>query len=370
MESFKIRATDAQLDDLKRRLDATRWPDLPFSYGWEAGADPAYVRALCDYWREEYDWRSREAVFNRWPQFLTEIDGLSLHFYHIRSGRSGCQPLLLLHGWPGSVAEFLELIPMLDHYNQNGDSPGFDLVIPSLPGFGFSSKPTEAGYSPSRIAAILHSLMVDKLGYERYAIQGGDWGTIIGARIAGLFGSHVNKLHINMPFAPPPSGADVPQEWAQRQEKHLPYRVLMHTIPDSLATSFSDSPAGLATWLLEKFHAWSSPPGLESDLFSLDRLIDNLMLYWLTNSAGSAARIYHETKRANDPTFGAPPVSVPTAVAAFPYDPFQSPRAWVEQIYNVERWTDMPTGGHFAAMEAPRLLFDDMIAFLAPKQQD
>ena len=362
MREFKIAIDDAQLIDLQQRLDNARWPELPVNYAWRGGADIPFVRDLCAYWCHEYDWRVHERRLNERQQFMTRIDGVGLHFIHVISPRTDAMPLLLLHGWPGSIVEFSDLIDPLC-VPEEADAPAFHLVVPSLPGFGFSEKPKEPGWGPTRIAAALKTLMIETLGYDQFMVQGGDWGTIIGARLAGLYPENVRALHINMPIAPPPPDATDVEKWGSEQENLAPYRMMMHSIPDALSVALTDSPSGLATWILEKFHAWSSPPGLSPLSFDRDRLITNLMIYWLTNSAGSAARIYYETARLGDQTFGAPPVCVPTGVAHFPDEPFQSPREWVERIYNIVHWTEMPRGGHFAAMEQPELLLRDIRTF-------
>jgi microsomal epoxide hydrolase len=241
----------------------------------------------------------------------------------------------------------------------------FDVVIPSLPGFGFSGKPTVPGWGANRIAAALDALMTGPLGYPRYAIQGGDWGTILGRRMARNHREHVLALHVNMAFAPPPPDAPPNPQAAARAFDLTGYLHLQNTRADTLTVGLSDSPAGLATWIIEKFRSWSDCEGDVSKAFDRDTLLTNLMLYWATNSIASATRIYFETAAENDDIWAAPRVEVPTGVAAFPREPYLAPRAWVERLYDVRQWTDMPRGGHFAALEAPDLLGADLRRFFA-----
>ena len=367
MTPFRIAVADAVLDDLKDRLARTRWPATLPGSGWRQGADVDYLRELCEYWRSDYNWRRHEAGINRYPQFLTPIDGVDLHFIHLRGRGPNPLPLLLLHGWPGSVVEFLGLIgPLADpvaHGLPAGDS--FDVVIPSLPGFGFSGKPTVPGWGANRIAAALDTLMTRTLGHPRYAIQGGDWGTILGRRIARNHRANVLALHVNMAFAPPPPDTPPNAQAAARVFDLTGYLHLQNTRADTLTTGLADSPAGLAAWIIEKFRSWSDCGGNVEQAIPRDTLLTNLMCYWATNSIASATRIYSETAAEGDDIWAPPRVEVPTAVAAFPKEPYLAPRAWVERLYDVQRWTDMPRGGHFAALEAPELLAADLRAFFA-----
>jgi epoxide hydrolase len=366
MQPFRIAVPDAVLADLSARLANTRWPaELPGT-GWRQGADLPWLRDLCDYWGRGYDWRRHEAGLNRWPQFVVEIDGVAVHVFHVRGRGPRPLPLLLIHGWPGSVVEFQSLLGPLSDPAAHGlpAEDSFDLVVPSIPGFGFGGQPRVPGWGATRIAAALDHLMTQVLGYPSYAIQGGDWGTILGRRIARNHGAHVRALHVNMAYAPPPPGTPADPAAAARGFDLTGYLHLQNTRADTLTTGLSDSPAGLAAWILEKFRSWSDCNGSPEDAIARDVLLTNLMFYWAPNSIASATRIYFETAVEGDDIWATPAVAVPTGVAAFPKEPYLAPRAWVERLYDVRRWTDMPRGGHFAALEAPELLAADVRSFL------
>jgi microsomal epoxide hydrolase len=358
---FTLSIEASVLADLRSRLRNTRWPSVFEGHGWTYGANYDTLRMLQTYWSEEYDWRAVEAHLNGYDQFLMEVDGLDIHYFHIRSGQAEAKPLLLLHGWPGSQAEFLDLIPLL--FDRVGTAPPLDLVIPAIPGFGFGGKPLCAGWGPDRIAAAFNRLMTDGLGYETYGIQGGDWGTILGRRIAQSYPERVAALHINMPYAYRPAGADDDPKLQDFHRSGLAYLNLQSTRPDAIAPGLADSPMGLATWILEKFASWSGGRGALPSTISIDHLLTNIMFYWLPNSAASAARIYYESAKEECAPFGGPPVLVPTGVAAFAHEPYRAPREWIEQAYNVVHWKDFPTGGHFAALENTADLAGDICEF-------
>ncbi len=369
---YRIDVPAPVLDDLKRRLGQTRWPNQLADAGWDYGANLPYIRELCDYWRTGYDWRAHEAAINSYPQFLCEVDGVDLHFIHLRGKGPNPFPLLLIHGWPGSIVEFLELIgPLTDPAAHGGDpANSFDVVIPALPGFGFGGQPTDRGWGLTRIAAAFDTLMSGALGYARYAIQGGDWGGAIAAKMGSAHAGQVVAIHLNFVVAAPPRG-----DWSAADKAAIAtrdafqagetgYSNVQGTKPDSLTMAQTDSPAGLAAWVVEKFRTWSDCGGNVERAFSRDVLLTNLMFYWAPNSVASAARIYCEFRR--DPSsYRYGKVEVPTAVAMFPKEPWQSPRAWAELRFNIQRWTDMPAGGHFAALEQPQLLLEDIRAFFA-----
>jgi epoxide hydrolase len=358
----------AVLDDLRERLERTRWPEQIPGSGWAYGTNLDELRALCEHWRTGYDWYAAQARLNAQPQLLEAVDDVDLHFLHVPGNGPDPFPLLLLHGWPGSVWEFMELLgPLSDPAAHGGDpADAFDLVVPSLPGFGFSGKPRVPGWGVTRIAAAFDELM-RRLGYARYGAQGGDWGGIISAQLGADHPARCVAIHVNMPYAALP--AHLPAEledWraaylAYRDEEHA-YAHVQRTKPDSLTVAQNDSPAGLAAWIIEKFWAWGDTgEGLER-AFARDDLLTNLTLYWVTASAPSAARIYYEMRR-DAHAQARPAVTVPTAVAAFAHEPFLLPRAVVEERYNVVRWTDLPRGGHFAALEQPAALIDEVRAF-------
>jgi len=368
---FSIDVAQAVLDDLKRRLESTRWPEPIPGVGWEYGAAVTYVRELCDYWRTTYDWRKQEAELNRYPQFLCAVDGIDIQFWHVKGKGPNAFPLLLLHGWPGSMVEFHHLVgPLTDPASHGGDpADAFDVVVPSLPGFGWSGKPTERGWGIARIAAAFDTLMSRALGYSRNGVQGGDWGGIIAAKMGSAHADHVSAIHLNFVIGVPPaemSEADqaLAAKRAAFRDQETGYSNVQGTKPDSLTVGQTDSPAGLAAWVTEKFRAWSDCGGNVESVFSKDTLLTNLMFYWAPNSVASAARIYYEARRDRG-DFRYPKVEVPTGVAIFPAEPWQAPRHWVESRYNIQRWTEMPRGGHFAALEQPDLLLEDVRAFFA-----
>ena len=363
---FAIAVPDAVLKDLRERLARTRWPDAIPDTGWDYGADLGYVQELCDYWRRDYDWRRYEAAINAQPQFLCEVDGVDIHFWHVRGEGPDAQPLLLTHGWPGSMFEFLDLIgPLTNPAAHGGDAAdAFDVVIPSIPGFGWSGKPRERGWGPGRIAAAFDRLMTEELGYPRYGAQGGDWGSIISSRLGAAHTEHLSGVHLNFTFGAPPAEpgeADL-EAFAVRQAfqgRETGYSNVQGTKPQSLGIAQADSPAGIAAWIVEKFRTWGD--GDVESRFSKDTLLTNIMFYWAPNSIASAARIYYEAR--NEGAFGGGRVEAPTGIACFPGEPWNSPRHWVEPGYNVKRWTDMPSGGHFAALEEPEALTEDIRAF-------
>lgn len=366
---YQIHVPDAVLVDLRSRLERTRWPDQIPGAGWDYGANLAYVRELCEYWRTGYDWRSHEGDLNRHPGFLCEADGVDLHFWHIKGNGPRPFPLLLIHGWPGSIFEFYFMIDRLTNPVVHGGAAedAFDLVIPALPGFGFGGKPRERGWGISRIAAAFDTLMRRELGYERYGVQGGDWGGIISAKMASVHAANIAGAHLNFVIAPPPAQPTDEDRAAIAardvfQAGETGYSNVQGTKPDSLTLAQSDSPAGLAAWVVEKFHGWGDHTGNLEATFSKDVLLTNLMFYWAPESAASSARIYYEARR--DPgAFMYPKVEVPTGVAVFPKEPWRVPRSWAEQRFNIRRWTELPKGGHFAALEQPELLSREIVEF-------
>jgi epoxide hydrolase len=373
---YRINVPQADLDDLRDRLARTRWaPDLPGT-GWERGVPTAYLRELAVYWASEYDWRAHEAALNAYPQFITTIDGADLHFLHVRSVEPGATPLLLLllHGWPGSIVEFLDVIGPLTDPVAHGGNPAdaFHLVIPSLPGYGFSGPLAETGWTDGRAAAALAELMT-RLGYQRYGVQGGDVGAFI-APLMGraapdrVIGVHVNAL-VTFPSGDPAdmaalTGAErerlgAMQQWQQRSGAYLQ---LQGTRPQTIGQSLTDSPSGLLAWIVEKFQEWTDPAAkLPEDAVDRDRILTDVSIYWFTATAASAAHTYYE--RFNDPAMWAPrPRSeVPVAVAVFTTD--VTVRPFAERDHHVVRWTEFSRGGHFAALEAPDLLTADVRDF-------
>ena len=370
---FKIHVDDAVLADLKQRLARTRFPGEISNSDWDYGTNLAYLKELVTYWRDRYDWRAAEKTLNQFDQFTTNIDGLDIHFIHQRSKNPNAMPIAITHGWPGSVVEFTKVIgPLTDPVAHGGNaSDSFHVIAISLPGFGFSGKPTVRGYGPERIAGIVAKLMA-RLGYTRYGLQGGDWGSSISRFVALNDASHVAGLHLNFCLAGPPPGAKDPNEGVTPAELERSrarqtffdtergYFLEQSTKPQTIGYALDDSPAGLAAWIVEKFRSWSDVDGVVEKKFTKDELLTNITLYWVTQSGASSARIYYENQRAK-PAQGR--VQVPTACAVFPKEISIAPRKWVEAQYNVTRWTEMPRGGHFAAMEEPSLLVNDMREF-------
>ncbi len=375
---FVVSVPEEELSGLRARLTATRWPDQLQPGSWEDGADLRYVQELCDYWRHEFDWRAAEATLNRWPQFLVTIDGQRLHFVHARSPHSGALPLLLTHGWPSSTFEFSKVIDRLLDPVVDGGSPAdaFHVVCMSLPGYGWGGPTTEPGWHIRRVAAAQAELM-HLLEYGRYAVHGGDWGAIAGAHLATLDADHVVGIHLaKAPSLPPTLGPGSSHDPADRAlvarlrrwvEDDAGYSAIQSTRPQTLAYSLVDSPAGLAAWMVEKFRGWSDCGGDVERAFSRNEMLTTISTYWFTATAGSAARLYAESRR--NRLLGRPPeqyVTVPTAATVFPRDIGVTARHWAERHYNIVRWTEMPRGGHFPAMEVPDLLIEDIRASFRP----
>jgi pimeloyl-ACP methyl ester carboxylesterase len=370
---FKISVPDSVLRDLKDRLARTRFPDQLQNVGWDYGTDPAYLKPLVEYWRDRFDWRAQERKLNEFDQFTTTIDGLKIHFIHQKSRVPNAFPLVLTHGWPGSIYEFHKVIGPLTDPAKYGGRPedAFTVVAISLPGFGFSERPKDRGYNPEKMAGIIAKLMA-RLGYSRYGVQGGDWGGIISRIVALNDAQHVAGLHLNFCTAPAPTGVANPLEGVpeaeaalmnatnSRMENERAYQQIQGTKPQTLGVGLTDSPAGLASWIVEKFHAWCDCGDSIESRFSKDDLLTNITIYWATETAASSTRIYYENRVA-PPVQGR--VTVPTACALFPKEITTPPRKWVEARYNLVRWTPMPRGGHFAALEQPELLVNDVREF-------
>ena len=360
---FRIAVTDAELVDLRERLRRTRWPDAETVDDWSQGVPLDYLRQLCAYWAGGYDWRATEARLNGFPQYRTEIDGLGIHFLHVRSPRPDALPLILTHGWPGSVAEFGKVIGPL--------SEEFHVVCPSLPGYGFSDKPSRTGWTIQRIASAWAVLMA-RLGYDRHGAQGGDWGTSITTSLAQQDAAHLVGIHLNPPIAAPdPATFDdltdaerdalAALKHAQRWEDG--YSVQQSTRPQTLGYSLLDSPAGLCGWLIEKFHAWSDG----DPAFTRDELLDSVMMYWLPGTAASSARLYWESIRQVQQWFSESTddtVDVPTGCSIYPKEMPRPSRRWAARRYtDIRHWNELDRGGHFAAFEQPSLFIDEVRAF-------
>jgi pimeloyl-ACP methyl ester carboxylesterase len=365
---FRIAVGDDVLTDLKSRLRKTRWPEAELVDDWSQGTPLQWIQEICRYWTDDYDWRNREARLNRFAQFTTGIDGLDIHFVHVRSPHPEAMPLIITHGWPGSIVEFHKVIEPLTNPTAHGGTAAdaFHVVCPSLPGFGFSAMPTTTGWGVDRIAAAWTVLM-DRLGYTRYGAQGGDWGSAVTSSIGAQDPQHCLGIHITLAMGSPPrtNGDPTPEEdRALKGLKHYAdqdsgYSKQQSTRPQTVGYGLTDSPAGQAAWILEKFWAWTDCDGHPENILSRDELLDNVMVYWVTATAASSARLYWES-------FGpgrrvAYQVHIPTGVAVFPKEIVPPVRRWMEARYtNIRHWSEMPKGGHFAAFEQPELFIDDV----------
>jgi epoxide hydrolase len=371
---FLIDVPDAELADLRRRLRQTRWPEPEPVSGWSQGVPLAYLRDLCGYWADEYDWRATEARLNGLPQFRTVIDGLTIHFIHVRSPRPDALPLILTHGWPGSVVEFSKVIgPLSDPAGH--ESVAFHVVCPSLPGYGFSAKPTHTGWGVQRIAAAWASLMA-RLGYPRYGAAGSDWGTSVSASLAQQDAGHLAGIHLIPPLAGPDPATFGDLTDAERAAmaslEHSAawdsgYSAEHATRPQTVGYGLVDSPAALAAWIVEKFWAWTDHDGELSAVLTRDDLLDNLMLYWLPGTGASAARLYWESiRQVNEWISGSATdtVDVPAGCSVFPKELQRPSRRWAEKRFtDVRYWNEPPRGGHFAAFEQPELFVGEVRSF-------
>jgi pimeloyl-ACP methyl ester carboxylesterase len=372
---FRIDVPQEDLDDLRERLARTRWPSELPGVSWSRGVPTAYLKDLADYWRTDYDWRAAEARLNEFPQFTSTIDGVNIHFLHVRSPEPEALPLMLIHGWPGSIVEFLEMIgPLTDPRAHGGDpTDAFHLVIPSIPGFAYSGPLGEAGWTHGRIAKAFTELM-RRLGYERYGVQGGDVGAFEAPLMGRLDPAHVVGVHVNalvtFPSGDPIDMADLTEGEQERlarfknfENDMMGYMHIQGTRPQTLTYGLVDSPAGQLAWIVEKFKEWTDPAAaLPEDAVDRDHLLTNVMLYWLTGTAGSAANLYYETY--HDPSLWAPGErgTVPTGVAVSLTQDVAI-RRFAEREHNVVHWSEFDRGGHFAAMEVPEFLVEDVRAF-------
>jgi pimeloyl-ACP methyl ester carboxylesterase len=374
---FRLEVPEAELQDLRDRLASTRWPEPATVGDWSQGVPLGYLRELCSYWAEGYDWRATEARLNALPQFRTELDGLGFHLLHVRSPHPDALPLVLTHGWPGSVVEFLKAIgPLTDpiaHGGEAGDA--FHVVCPSLPGYGFSDKPDRPGWGVERIARAWAELMA-RLGYRRYGAQGSDWGTSISASLGQQDPGHVAGVHLTPPLAPPdPATFD---DLTDRERAALDdlegagewesgYSTEQATRPQTVGYGLVDSPAALAAWIIEKFWSWTDCDGHPENVLTRDELLDNLMLYWLPGTGASAARLYWESIRQVNRVLAGPvtdQVRVPTGCSIFPRELQRPSRRWAERRFaDIRYWNEPAKGGHFAAFEQPALFVDEVRAF-------
>ncbi len=374
---FRIEVADAELEDLQARLRQTRWPEPETVEDWSQGVPLAYLQELCGYWANGYDWRATERRLNALPQFGTVIDGIRIHFLEVRSPHADALPLVITHGWPGSIIEFLKVLgPLTDPTAHGGAATdAFHVVCPSLPGYGFSDKPARPGWGVERIAAAWAVLMA-RLGYERYGAQGSDWGTSISASIGQQDPGHVAGIHVTPPLAPPdPATFDDLTEreraalasLAHSAEWDSGYSREHATRPQTIGYALLDSPAALCAWIIEKFWAWTDCDGRLENVLTRDELLDNLMLYWLPGTGASSARLYWESSRLVDEWISGPTsdtVDVPTGCSIFPKELQRPSRRWAEKRFlDIRYWGEPDRGGHFAAFEQPELFVDELRAF-------
>lgn len=377
IEPFVVAIPESEITDLRERLARTRWPDQIPDTGWSYGANTQYIKTLCDYWTSEYDWRHWEAALNAFPQFKTVIDGHDLHFIHARSEHEGATPLLISHGWPGTVVEFLKIIEPLTAPEKHGGSAAdaFHVVCPSLPGYGFSSTTRREHVDTLAMAEMFAQLMA-RLGYRRYIAQGGDWGAIITSNLGAVDADHLMGIHLNMPFGFAASEEDSANLSEQEQAdladmahfdaQETGYQKIQGTKPQTLGVGLNDSPAGLCAWITEKFRTWTDCDGDIESVVSRDELLTNISVYWFTQSICSSTRLYFEVTQNPRLKFLDSPVRVPTGVARFPKELMRFPRAWCDNVYSdIVHWESYDKGGHFAAMERPQELVADIRAFAA-----
>ena len=366
---FKISIPDSQLTDLKLRLSLTRFPDKETPPDWSQGIPLDYMHRVKDYWQNTYHWPDREALLNRWPGFKTELQGLGVHFLHIRSNHEGARPLLMTHGWPGSIVEFQKTIEPLTNPTAHGGTAdqAFHIVCPTLPGFGFSDQPTEPGWGIEKIARAWDELMV-RLGYNQYLAQGGDWGAIVTTAIGVQNLGHCQGIHITMPIVgPDPETLNDLSELEQAslaaaqfyQNHDSGYSKQQSTRPQTLGYGLADSPIGQAAWILEKFYQWMDCQGDPMNIVSLDELLDNIMLYWLPDAGASSARIYWESFGSN--TLSSAPVAIPSAISIFPKEIFKSSERWARKRFSdLLYFNVLEVGGHFAALEQPEIFVSEL----------
>lgn len=365
---FRAGIPESVLEDLRDRLRRTRWPERETVDDWSQGTPLAYVRDLCQYWLHDYDWRRAEARLNSFPQFTTAIDGMDIHFIHVRSPHAGATPLVITHGWPGSVVEFLKVIgPLTDPAASGGSAAdAFHVVCPSLPGFGFSGRPARPGWGTGRIADAWDQLM-GRLGYPRYGAQGGDWGSAVTTALGQRYPDHLIGIHLNfVPFAEDVSTDDLTEREraaldarARHRAHGSGYAAIQSTRPQSIGYGLADSPAALAAWIIEKFQAWSDCDGDPGTVFTKDEMLDNVMMYWLPATGASSARLYWES-------FGGrklQPVPVPAGCSIFPAELYTPSRRWAEpQFPDLRYWNEPERGGHFAAFERPEVFVSEVRA--------
>ena len=371
MEPFKINVEERVLIDLKQRLANTRWPGEITDSSWQYGTNLAYVKELCDYWLNEFDWRAQEQRINSFSNFVASVSGLNVHFIYEKGKGPNSIPLIITHGWPSTFAEMVDIIPMLTDPASHGgnESDSFDVIVPSMPGYGFSEKPSSPGVNPRVIAQMWVDLMTETLGYEKFVAQGGDWGAAITTALGTNHSDSVDSIHLTMSS----TGTDVPegvqlsadekkflQHRAWWQEEEGAYGHIQRTRPQTLTYGLTDSPAGLAAWIVEKWRVWSDCDGDIESRFTKDQLLTHLTIYWVTQTIESSIRLYYESGKMEPVLPFGQKAKVPTSYAFFPVEISYPPREWLERFFDLKRYTKMTSGGHFAATEEPQLLVQDI----------
>ncbi len=373
---FRLEIPDSAIADLKTRLALTRFPDAAPGEPWAFGASVDYMRDLVGYWKDKFDWRAQEAALNAFPQFKVPLHDIDVHYLNVPGKGPNPYPLLLLHGWPGSVYEFLDIIPRLtDPAKFGGDAKdSFTVIAPSLPGYGLSFKPGQKRFILQDITACVHDLMTQALGIKKFAVQGGDWGAGISSLLGYNYPNSLCGIHINLMFAgrdpatqPTPEEARFGEELAHWLKEETGYQQIQGTKPQTLAFGLTDSPAGLAAWIAEKFRSWSDCDGVPENAISRDRMLANIALYWFTGAIGSSFWPYYGRLHTPWPVSAKSPITVPTGYAAFPKEIVRPPRSIAAKAYtDIRRWTEMKKGGHFAAMEQPEALAHEIREFFRP----
>ena len=375
-QPYKIEIPDSVLDDLKSRLERTRWPDELPGTGWDYGSNLDYVKELVEYWRTKFDWHAQEKLINSFSHFKSEVDGLNIHFIHEKGKGPNPMPLVITHGWPGTFFEMYKVIPMLSDPASHGGDPAdaFDVVAPSMPGYGFSDATDKRGLSVLSISDLWAKLMSENLGYQKFAAQGGDWGARVTAKLGLSHGDKVIGIHTTSTSSPTPYQGPGTRELSEAENAMLAQRVqwladeggyshIQATKPQTLSYGLNDSPAGLAAWIVEKYRTWSDCGGDVESRFTKDELLTTITIYWVTQSINSSTRLYYESFFQAWDLAKDEKIQVPVAIASFPRENSVPLREWAERSFNIQQWTDMPSGGHFAALEEPDRLVEDIRKF-------
>ena len=379
IQPFKVEVSDSVLDDLKARLERTRWPDELPGTGWDYGSNLDYIKELVEYWRTKFDWRAQKKLINSFSHFKTDVDGMAIHFIHEKGKGPNPMPLVVTHGWPGTFFEMHKIIPLLSDPASHGGDPAdaFDVVVPSMPGYGFSDHTTNRGLDVLSVGDMWAKLMSENLGYQRFGAQGGDWGASVTAKLGLSHGDKVVGIHSTSvtrptPYLGPgtPELSEAEKGLLQQRENWMAaeggYSHIQGTKPQTLSYGLNDSPAGLAAWIVEKYRTWSDCGGDVETRFTKDELLTTVTIYWVTQSIGSSTKLYYETLRKPWNLEKDEKIQVPCGIAVFPAEISVPPREWAERSYNVQQWTVMPSGGHFAALEEPVRLVEDVRNFFRP----